>query len=395
MVVFAGPRREQRTLTFISPPVGPYTEALQTASAGDPDGALRHDTVWACVNKIALSMSMMRPLPYRGPMVGFGAATALDPPRIMTQPSADAGITEFTYSVWLSLMLRGNVFGIIASRDRSSLRPDQIELQDPDQMRVKRLSDGRYEYKLRNTLIDPATVWHKAIYRLPGQRVGMSPIEYAARATKSGQTAEEFGYQWFAGGGHPTAVLTNKNAAKIEQSQAQTVKSRFMAAMHGSREPVVLASGWEYQAIQIRPDESQFLNTQSASSEKICRFFGMKPQHIGLAAGGSHLTYTNLEDNLADFLVFPLTPWIVLWEQWLGELLPRGQYAKCDTSPLLRTDLLSRWRAYDLMVGSRAILPDEVRELDDRPPMTDEQRAQMAALGPPPPRNVSYPTSQE
>ena len=65
------PAAERRMLTFISPPVGAYTQALQDWSSGDPEGAMRQATVWGCVNRIALSMAMMRPQNYRGPGPGI------------------------------------------------------------------------------------------------------------------------------------------------------------------------------------------------------------------------------------------------------------------------------------------------------------------------------------
>jgi len=381
------PASEQRMLTFISPPLGAYTQALADNSAGDPDGAMRHDAVWGCTNKIALSMSMMRPLPYKGPMVGHGQATALDPPQVLIKPGSDMRMSEFTYAAWVSKLLRGNAFGIIAARDGRTMRPSQIELQHPDEMKVRRLqratadqAAGEYEYRLRGQVVDPATVWHDAIYRMPGSRIGMSVIRYASMATRTGQAAERFGLDYFDGGGHPTAVLTNKNTNKINQEQAQKVKDTFMAALHGSREPVVMGGGWSYQSVQISPEESQFLNTQAVSGEKICRFFGMKPQHLGIAPSGSSLTYANLEDNLADFLTFPMTPWIVEWEEVLSDLTPVGQYVKCDTSPLLRTKFLERMQAYHMMIGSRAFTQDEIRSMEDFPPLTDEQKAEIDAM---------------
>jgi len=381
------PAAERRQLTFISPPIGAFTQALSDGSAGNPEGAMRHDAVWGCVNKIALSMAMMRPLPYKGPMVGHGQATALDPPLILTKPGSDMRMSEFTYAAWVSKLLRGNAFGMIAARDGRSGRPSQIELQHPDEMKCRKLQHdtvdqkaGEYEYRLRGQVVDPASVWHDAIYRMPGSRIGMSVIRYAAKGIKTGQAAEQFGLDYFTDGGHPTAILTNKNANKISQPQAQSVKETFVAALHGTREPIVMGGGWEYQAIQISPEESQFLNTQAVSGEKVCRFFGMKPQHIGIAPSGSSLTYANLEDNLADFLTFPLTPWIVSWEEVLAELTPVGQYVKCDTSPLLRTDMLSRFTAYHMMIGSRMATQDEARAMEDMPPLTDEQRAQVDAL---------------
>lgn len=390
--VVGNPNRESRFLTFISPPVGSYTQALQDWASSDPEGAMRQATVWACVNKIALSMSMMRPLPYTGPVVGFGQATRLPPSPMLARPGSDMGMTTFTYSSWLSLMLRGNVYGIIANRSPLGF-PAQIELQHPDQMRVRRLTDGSYEYRLRNVEVDPASVWHKAIFRMPGSRVGMSPIEYAARTTRTVQAAEQFGLQWFEDGGHPSGILINKDAKEIKQEQAQTVKARFMAAVRGSREPVVMAGGWDYEQIQVKAEESQFLNTMQVGATDICKFFLMKPQMVGIAPSGSAITYANVEDNSLDFLMYPMTPWIVEWEEWLAEWGPDSQYVKCDTSPLLRTDFLTRMQGYHMMIGSRAFTQDEIREMEDRPPLTPEQQAQidqMPAIPPiPGPRSGS------
>lgn len=377
--VAGNPRQESRFLTFISPPVGAYTQALQDWASSDPEGAMRQATVWACANKVALSMSMMRPLPYTGPVVGFGQATRLPPGPFLSKPSSDMGMTAWTYSLWLSLMLRGNAYGIIVARDPFGL-PLQIELQHPDQMRVRRLTDGTYEYRLRNTVVEPSTVWHKAIFRMPGSRVGMSPIEYAARTTRTVQSAEQFGLSWFEDGGHPSGILINKDAKEINQTQAQSVKARFMAAVRGSREPVVMAGGWDYEQIQVKAEESQFLNTMQVGATDICKFFLMKPQMVGIAPSGSAITYANIEDNMLDFLSYPMTPWMVEQEEWLGETVPSGQYVKLDSSPLLRTNFLSRMQGYHMMIGSRAFTQDEIREMEDRPPLTDAQKAEIDAM---------------
>ena len=382
--VAGNPARESRFLTFISPPVGAYTQALQDWSSSDPEGAMRQATVWACVNKIALSMSIMRPLPYTGPAVGFGQAVRQPPLGMLVKPSARASISSWTYQVWLSLMLRGNAYGIIVARGPLGL-PAQIELQHPDQMKVTRNTAGAYEYRLRNVLIDPATVWHKAIFCMPGTIVGMSPIQYAARTTRTVQSAEEFGLGWFDGGGHPSGILMNKDAKKIEQAQAQSVKARFMAAVRGSHEPVVLSGGWEYTKISVSAEESQFLNTQQVGATDICKFFLMKPQMVGIAPSGSNITYANIEDNTLDFLAYPMTPWIVQHEEWLEEFVPDPQYVKLDTSPLLRTNLLSRMQAYHMMIGSRAFTQDEIREMEDRPPLTAAQQAQIDKMPAVPP----------
>ena len=387
------PAAERRMLTFISPPIGAYTEALQDWSSGDPEGAMRTGAVWGCVNKIAWAIAMMRPQPYKGQPGMAGQSVKVAVPPMLIDPAADAGMVAFSYMTWVSLLLRGNVYGLILERDKLGY-PAQIELQHPDQVKVRRRQDGSYEYRLRNEVIDEAMLWHRAIFRMPGSRVGMSPIQYAAKATRTVQAAQAFGSGFFEDGAHPSSILTNKNANKISQEQAQKVKDTFLAAVKGTRAPVVMAGGWEYQAIQVNPADSQFLNTIQAGREEIAEFFLMKPQMMGWGSTGTgSLTYQNVENAMLDFLAYPLTPFLVQWEQWLGEWLPRGQWVKLDTSPLLRTDFLSRMRGYHMLVGGRVMTQDEIRAMEDYPPFTPEQLDEIDRLVMPVPPPIGGPLS--
>jgi HK97 family phage portal protein len=379
----AAGQRESRALTFIQPLIGAHLQALQDQGS-DIDSALRHQTVWACVRLISSIMSMMPPYAYRGGTQGFGAANRIaDQPVLLNQPSADADIMDFLYMGMMSLLLRGNLYGLIVDRDPFG-RPVQIELQHPDQVRVKQEDDGTVEYRVRNTVIPNADMWHKKAFRVPGKVVGLSVIQYAAQTIRLGENAKGFGSRFFEDGGHPSGLIVNDGSdmREISADDAQTIKQRFMAAIRGSREPVVMGGGWKYQAIQIPPDESQFLDTQKLTDNGICKFFGIHPEMVGVASEGSAITYANVEDRMLDFLAMTMNYWIIRWERWLGDDLPGRQYVKFDDKPLLKTDLLSRWRAYHLMAASHVIAPDEIRQAEDLPALAPAQTAQILELNP-------------
>jgi hypothetical protein len=72
--------------------------------------------------------------------------------------------------------------------------------------------------------------------------------------------------------------------------------------------------------------------------------------------------------------------WITWWERKLGALQPSGQYVKFDLSPLLRTDILTRWVVNYAQLTSRAMTQTEVRAGEDMPPLTPEQLAEVNAM---------------
>lgn len=384
--VFSGERvaagqRENRALAFIQPLIGAHLQAFQDLRGGDMDAALRHHTVWACTHLIASTLSMMPPYAYRGGngQQGFGDANRLpNQPALLNQPSARADVMDFLYMGTMSMLLRGNMYGIIADRD-SAGRPVQIELQHPDQVRVTEKPDGSVEYRVRSQRVANQDMWHKAAYRIPGKVVGLSPIQYAARTIHLREAAGAFAGRFFDDGGHPSGIISNENPGPkgIGSDDARTIKERFMAAVHGSREPIVMGGGWKYQAISVSPEESQFLATQKWTNSEICQVYGIRPEMVGVASEGTAITYANVENRMLDFLVMPMSFWIVRWERWLGWELPGRQYVRFDDKMLLKTDFLSRLRGYHMMVGSRAFTQDEVRSLEEMPPLTPEQQAQI------------------
>lgn len=379
LFVKATPGQEKRQLSFLSPPIGAYTQALQDYAAGNTEGAMRQHTVWKCIRLVSDVMACMTPIVYSGPGIGFGQANRLASPQILVEPSADADQFDQTYMTMSSLLLRGNVYGKILDLDRFG-RPSQIELQHPDRVKVKENDKGIFVYKFGATTMDPDQVWHKKAYRMPGVHTGLSPIKYAQRTIQQSLSAQNFGNQFFEDGGHPSGILTNDNIKTVSQEDAVTIKQRFLAAVRGTREPVVMGGGWKYEQIQISPDESQFLETQKYSGGAICGFFGVPPEIVGEAVEGSAITYANIESRGLDFMKFGLGGWIRRLENWYGAFLPRGQYVKLDTMQLLRSDTLTRYQALHLLVGARIITQDEARATEDWPALTPEQKAQIDAL---------------
>jgi Phage portal protein len=92
------------------------------------------------------------------------------------------------------------------------------------------------------------------------------------------------------------------------------------------------------------------------------------------------MTYSNMEQKGIDFLVYSVQWWLTLLEQSIANVMPGKKHVMFDTSVLLRTDLKTLMEATALAINSKQMTPDEARAMRQEPPLTDAQKAELAAL---------------
>lgn len=293
----------------------------------------------------------------------------ISPPRWLEDPSGDGyGLSDWLGQVTYCDALRGNVVGRIAERDPQTGQPRQLPLLHPDDVQVSRNSDGTTTWRVNGTEFPRGELWHRRSFAIPGEVWGLSPVGVHALTVGLGLAATQFGAQFFLDGGHPTAIFQNTKQT-LDPEQTKTLKQRITGVLMGNREPLVLGADWEYKPIQIAPNDSQFLETNGYSSSECARIFGPgMPAVLGYETGSS-MTYANLEQFNQQLLTFTLDPWLVRLERMLYDLLPRPQFARFNRGALLRTDLLTRYRAHEIAIRNKFETVNEVRDLEDRPPV--------------------------
>jgi len=370
-------RREQRSV-FPEPPIPRPSSAwtYNKVNLAQAETSLQKVAIWSAVDLIASLGSVLPVDVYEG----TGTLQREVPkPKILEDPSGEGyGLADWTYQYLMSILLRGNTNGRVADRDRLG-NPTQIVLFHPDEVQGWRdLKSGLPQWRVYGETVPNEEMWHQRAYTVPGRLMGLSPIAHHATTIGQGIAAARFGQQWFEDGAHPSGILSNEQALKPEQ--ARTAKERFMAALRGTREPVVLGQGWKFQAIQVNPEESQFLETQKYTAAECARIYGPgMPEILGYETGGS-MTYANVEQQGLNLLTYALDRWLVRTETMFTALLPPGQFVKINRAALTRTDLLTRYKAHALSLQNKWAVPNEVRQVEDMPPTSwgDEPVAESA-----------------
>ncbi|MBD3931933.1 phage portal protein [Streptomyces chumphonensis] len=329
------------------------------------ESSLQAVAVWSACDLIA---SLVSELPV-GVFRGMGEdAKKLGTPWWLEDPDGSGyGLEDWRYQVVMSWLLRGNLFGEELQRAAAGFR-QQMRLFHPDEISGW-MEQGEVRWAVGGQQVtDLRSFVHRRVNPLPGVVLGLSPVRLHATTIGLHLTGARFGLQWFQDGAHPNAILRNTEVS-LDDDKVRTAKDRFLAALRGSREPVVFGKGWEYETIQVAPEESQFLQTQGYSAAECARIFGPGIAEIlGYETGGS-MTYANIQDRELTLLKFAIGKWIRRVERLLSEFLPRPQYVKLNRDALLETNTLQRYQAHASALSNHWETINEVRRLEERPPV--------------------------
>lgn len=289
-------------------------------------------------------------------------------PAYMLDPSGDGyGLSDWVYQVVTSWLLRGNVFGEVLETSPQGF-PTQVMIFHPDMVSASIDPNGAVQWIVNGQQIPAARLLHRRVNPVPGRVFGLSPVAQHADQIGVSLTSTRFGLQWFRDGAHPSGMLTNEEV-ELKPDNVKHAKDVFMAALRGTREPLVLGRGWKFQTIQVSAEESQFLVTQGFSEAQCARIFGPGfAEILGYESGGS-MTYANRVDRSTDLLTFSMNKWLTRLERLLSSMLPQPQYVKVNRDAMLQSTTLDRYKAHELSLKNRWKVVNEVRALEDLAPV--------------------------
>jgi HK97 family phage portal protein len=301
-------------------------------------------------------------------------------PDYLLDPAGDGyGVEDWMYMGAQSLFLRGNLYGnILDAGPTGMLR--QVDLYHPDRVSAH-LQDGEVRWVVNGSSIPSTRMLHRRAYPVAGTLLGASPVAYHADQLGLSIAATRFGKAWFQDGGHPGGILSNSEADMSDDNVVRTAKDRFMAALFGTREPVVLGRGWKFDQIQVAPEESQFLETQQYSEAQAARIMGAGVAEVLGYSTGATLTYVNIVDRDIEMLKYSVNRWLKRFERLLSAFLPRPQYVLFDRESFLETNVMQTWQVNKAKLDSGAYTIDEIRAKNNDGPVEWGKQPMALTLG--------------
>lgn len=375
MGLLVGRRAQTRAVTLDSVGVRPRGGAMAAGQPATPEQAMRFSAVWAALR---LRSDLISTLPVDVFRKVGDAQVPAPGTRLFTRPAEGILWPEWMYATQMDLDRYGNDFGHIEARENGY--PVQVEPWAAGEVTVRLNGRRIVKYRYDGRDYDPPEVWHERQYMPAGFRVGLSPLAYAAWTIGASLSAQEFGLSWYANGAHPSGTLKHTEAVNLEPKVLDTAKARFREAVR-DRDLFVTGKEWEYTPATVDASSAQFLEALGAGAVDVARYIGVPARAIDAAVAGQSLTYSNLTMDQLGLLTNYLAPAVTRREWALTtNALPAPRFVKFNTDALLRMDPAGRTDVTAKQVDAWLLAPDEGRQLNNLPPLTDEQIAQLSLM---------------
>jgi HK97 family phage portal protein len=299
-------------------------------------------------------------------------------PVLFRQLEEDGELVDWLFAAVSSLALRGNTVGLITQRDGMGF-PTAITWLSMSDIYVDDFNPGRPQWYWKGRRLDRSELVHIPWFKIAGRTLGLSPIEAYAMTITTGLEGQRYGTDWFLAGGVPPGTFKNA-AKKIDQDDADAIKNRLVAAIR-SHKPIVYGADWDYNPISIPPAQADLIQSLKLNANQIAAIYGIAPEEIGGEAANS-LTYAN-EEMRQTTRMANLRPWVVRFERKFSSWIPRAQYVRLKTDATIRADIKSRFEVYKIArdIGLNSI--DELRALEDLPPLPNNAGASTVPLSNP------------
>jgi len=156
----------------------------------------------------------------------------------------------------------------------------------------------------------------------------------------------------------------------------------FLDGWHAARKKrstAYIPFGLKYASAGFNPQQLELADAREQAALAIGNHAGIDPEAIGVSV--TSRVYFNAEHKRKEFLDFVLGAYLAAIEGRLsmGDVSPRGYYAKFNVDAFLRSDTKNRMESYEIGLRVGAYTEDEVRALEDKPPLTPAQTTARAA----------------
>ncbi len=199
----------------------------------------------------------------------------------------------------------------------------------------------------------------------------IGPMDLAKNALGFMLAAEKYGAKVFQNGGLPPIVVQGPFQSVAAAERAAEDIPKAMADKHGKgKQALVMPAGHEVKPIGFNAKDMQLIDLKRFCVEEIARVFSLPPTFLQDLTNGTH---SNSEQQDLHFVKHTVKRWTEQIEAELNLKLwgrfEKKHYAEFNLDGLLRGDFKTRMDGFASAVQNGIRTPNEVRALENLPPV--------------------------
>jgi len=327
--------------------------------AVNAESALSVPAIWRATTMIADSVGVM-------PLHAYRADQKLEPtPRLHERPNSLETRVETISAMVDALILHGNYVAIIGEPGPTGY-PESIYPVAPEQVTIYN-RDGRKYFRIDEQEFSADQIFHIKGFSLPGDVAGIGIVAAQRQGVGAAVAVMEYAARYFNGGAMPSYAIKSSNP-DLTEDEADLLKIKWMEHYGGkSRIPAILNASTDIEPLTANANDSQLVEARNMAVSDSANIVGVPGNMVG--APNTSRTYSNVEAQGLEYLRTSIAPITTRIESTFTDYLPRGQEAKFNYDSLLRADTYTRYQAHKLALDAGFLTVDEIRELEDLPPL--------------------------
>lgn len=330
------------------------------------DTALTVPAVAAAVSFLSRTMAALPLHAFRNTAEGPKKVSGKLQSIVHDAPNDDQDSFKFRQYFWQQVFTGGRGLAWI---ERSPQSVEALWPMDPAKTTIKRRG-GRIFYDFDGKEYPAADVIDVP-FMLKTDGLGhYGPVFLASKAIQLALSMNDYGSNFFAGGGVPPLALTGPLPAGPDAiKRAQADIKRSVDAAKNANEPIFpIPAGYTLNPVGLDPAKGQMIEARRFQVEEIARGWQIPPVFI---QDLSRATFTNAEQQDLHLVKHLIGQWAEALEGEMNlKLFGRGntsRYVEHNLDGLLRGDFASRMNGYGVAVQNALRTPDEIRALENLP----------------------------
>lgn len=338
------------------------------------DSAMRVAAVYSCIRVLSETLAGLPLILYRRKK-GGGKERATDHWLYhVLHRSPNNWMTSFSWREMsmIHLGLRGVAYSRVLGNRATGSR--QLIPIHPDRVRVKLIDEGRFGYEVMLKNGGTQFLEHEEMLRIPFMTADgvtpITPIQCQRETIGASIASQDYSSRFWANDARPTGGWVEIDGAFRDDDAQKKFERSWQSAMTGENrhKTPFLPRGMKYNPpTGLTMEDAQFIETRKMQRSEIAGIWRVPPHMIGDL---ERATFSNVEQQSIDFVVYTMQPWLARWEQELsrGLLNPAEQeeyFVEFLVDGLLRGDATARANYFRTAVTTGWMNRNEVREIEN------------------------------